>query len=80
MSTSVKAHTRGAPDPFAPVMKAKRKRFASKWGVEIVSANDDRLAAPIPDPVPGPTPMSLAEIAEQLVELSKLATQIRRQL
>lgn len=80
MSTKVKAHTRGAPDPFAPVMEAKRKRFASKWGVELVSANDDRLAAPIPDPAPGPAHLSLAEIAEQLAELSKLAAQIRRQL
>lgn len=80
MSIKVKAHTRGAPDPFAPVIDAKRKRFASKWGVEIVSANDDRLAAPIPDPVPGPAPMILAEIAEQLAELSKLAAQIGRQV
>lgn len=80
MSTSVKAHTRGAPDPFAPVMEAKRKRFASKWGVELVSANDDRLAAPIPHPVPGPAPLSLAEIAKRLEELSKRAAQIGRQV
>jgi hypothetical protein len=80
----VKSHTRRAPekkpDPFAPVNDAKRRRFASKWGVELVSANDDLLAAPIPDPVPGPAPMSLAEIAEQLEELSKRAAMIGRHL
>lgn len=61
----VKSHMRRAPekkpDPFAPVNDAKRRRFASKWGVELVSANDDRLAAPIPDAVPGPAPMPIEE-------------------
>lgn len=72
MSTKVKAHTRGAPDPFAPVMEAKRKRFASKWGVEIVSANDDRLAAPIPDPVPGPAPMPIEQHKSLLKTLAAM--------
>ncbi|NSY17218.1 hypothetical protein [Neorhizobium sp. AL 9.2.2] len=80
MSVRVKAHTRGPADPLTPDIEAKRRRFQSKWGIAMVSANDDRLAAPIPDPVPGPAPMSLAEIAEQLAELSKLAAQIGRQV
>lgn len=59
--TNVKAHTRGKDDPFAPVIEAKRARFCRKWGVELISANDDRLAKPIADPVPGPGRFSLFE-------------------
>jgi hypothetical protein len=40
--TPVKAHSRGKPDPFAPVIEAKRHRFRSKWGLEITTANDDK--------------------------------------
>lgn len=80
MSIKVKTHTRGPDDPLKPIMDTNRRRFESKWGVKLVSANDSRLAASIPDPVPGPAPMSLAEIAEQLEELSKLAAQIGRQV
>jgi hypothetical protein len=76
-TTSVSSHTRRlpekAPDPFAPVIEAKRATFARKWGVELIGANDDRLAKPIADPVPGPGRMSLAEIAAQLRTLAKLA-------
>jgi len=76
-TTSVSSHTRRlpekAPDPFAPVIEAKRARFCRKWGLEIVSDNDDRLAKPIADPVPGPGRMSLAEIAAQLMALAKRA-------
>lgn len=80
MITKVRAHVRGVPDPLTPDIEAKRRRFQSKWGIAMVSANDELLAAPIPDPVPGPAPMSLAEIAEQLAELSELAAQIGRQV
>jgi hypothetical protein len=81
-TTKVSGHTRRlpekAPDPFAPVMEAKRKAFASKWGVEMVSANDDRLAAPIPEPVHGNARQTLAEITAQLAALAKLAAKIGR--
>ena len=64
-SVKVSGHTRRlpdkAPDPFKPVMEAKRPAWCRKFGVELVGANDDRLAAPIADPVPGPAPMSLEE-------------------
>ncbi|MBP2462085.1 MULTISPECIES: hypothetical protein [unclassified Rhizobium] len=72
----VKSYTRRAPekkpDPFAPLNDAKRRRFASKWGVELVSANDDRLAAPIPDPVPGPVPMPIEQHKSLLRTLAEL--------
>lgn len=80
MSVRVRAHVRGAPDPLTPEIEAKRRRFQSKWGIAMVSANDSRLAAPIPDPVRGPAPMSLAEIADQLEQLSKRAAMIGRLL
>jgi hypothetical protein len=78
--TPVKAHTRGKPDPFAPVLEAKRPHFASKWGVEMVSANDERLAAPIADPVPGPGRQSRAEISAQLEALAAQADKIASSL
>lgn len=71
--TQVKAHTRGKDDPFAPVIEAKRARFCRKWGLEIVSANDDRLAKPIADPVPGSGRSTLSEIADQLMALARRA-------
>jgi hypothetical protein len=81
---AVKSHTRRAPekkpDPFASLNEAKLHRFASKWGLEVVSANDSRLSAPISDPVPGPAPMSLAEIEDRLEQLSKRAAMIGRLL
>jgi hypothetical protein len=72
MSTKVKAHVRGAPDPLTPEIEAKRSRFESKWGIPMVSANDDRLAAPIADPVPGPAAMPLEEHKSLLRALAKL--------
>ncbi|MBB4347998.1 hypothetical protein [Aliirhizobium cellulosilyticum] len=53
--------------------RADRIAFLNFRGVEIVSANDDRLAKPIADPVPGPGRMTLAEIAAQLMALAKRA-------
>jgi hypothetical protein len=72
MSIKVKAHSRGAPDPFAPVMEAKRREWCRKWNVELIGANDDRLAAPIPDPVPGPAPMPIEEHKSLLRTLAEL--------
>jgi hypothetical protein len=81
-TTTISSHTRRlpekAPDPFAPVLEAKRKAFASKWGVEVVSANDDGLAAPIADPVPGPGRLTLEDIAAQLKALADRAAEIGR--
>jgi hypothetical protein len=70
--TKVKAHTRGVPDPFAPVLEAKRASYARKWGVELVGANDDRLAAPVGDPVPGPALVSLESLKQQLKDIAKM--------
>jgi hypothetical protein len=78
----VSAHTRRqpekAPDPFAPVLEAKRATFCRKWNVELIGANDDRLAAPVADPVPGPGRLTLAQIAAELAALAKLAANIGR--
>jgi hypothetical protein len=78
MSIKVKAHVRGAPDPLTPEIEAKRSRFESKWGIPMVSANDDRLAAPIADPVPGPGRLTLEDIAAQLKALADRAAEIGR--
>lgn len=75
-TTSVSSHTRRlpekAPDPFASVMEAKRKDYARWWGVELIGANDDRLAKPIADPVPGPGRFSLFEHKWLIRSLAKL--------
>lgn len=73
-TVSVKAHVRRkaekAPDPFAPVIEARRKDFARKWNVELVGANDDRLAAPIADP--GPMRVTVESITQQLKDIAKM--------
>lgn len=75
-TTSVSSHTRRlpekAPDPFAPVIEAKRARFCRKWGVELIGANDDRLAKPIADPVPGPGRFNLESMKAQLRDIAKM--------
>lgn len=72
----VSSHTRRlpekAPDPFAPVIEAKRARFCRKWGLKIVSANDSRLAKPIADPVPGPVRFNLESHSSLMRALGKL--------
>jgi hypothetical protein len=45
-----------------------------------MGANDDRLAAPIADPVPGPGRQSFAEISAQLEALAAQADKIARSL
>lgn len=75
-TTSVSSHQRRlpekAPDPFAPVIEAKRARFCRKWGVELISANDDRLAKPIADPVPGPGRVTIESMKAQLRDIAKM--------
>jgi|GEM_PF-6271958 len=72
MSVRVKAHARGPADPLTPDIEAKRRRFHSKWGIEVVGANDSRLSPPIPDPVPGPAPMPIEEHKSLLRTLAEL--------
>ena len=67
--THVKAHTRGKEDPLKPVMEARRRAYAKRWGVELVGTDDARLAQPVADPAPGGP--SLASIAAKLAELAK---------
>lgn len=75
-TTSVSSHTRRlpekAPDPFASVIEAKRKDYARWWGVELIGANDDRLAKPIADPVLGPGRFNLEDHHPLLRALGKL--------
>ncbi len=79
----VSAHTRRppekAPDPFAPVMAARRRAFAAKWGVELVGSDDPRLAAPVPAPTKAASAMSLDEISEQLHGLADQMSRIGRE-
>jgi hypothetical protein len=67
----VKEHTRGKPDPFASIIEAKKPRFAVKWHVELVTTDDPRLKAPIPEPAHAPGRKPLLEIAGQLMALAK---------
>ena len=67
--TNVKAHTRGKEDPFAPVIDARRRAYAKRWGVELVGTDDARLSRPVADPAPGGP--SLASIAAKLADLAK---------
>lgn len=75
-TVKVSNHTRRlpekAPDPLAPVIEARRKAFARKWGIELVGANDDRLPAPIADPTPAPSGMSLERHKSLLKSLAKM--------
>ena len=68
----VKAHERGVADPFAPAIDARRKDFARKWHVELIGANDDRLAAPVADRVPGPGRVSVESLKQQLKDIAKM--------
>lgn len=74
--TNVKAHTRGKEDPFKPVMEARRRAYAKRWGVELVGTDDARLSRPVAAPVRGEP--SLSSIADQLSKLAKLMSNIGR--
>jgi hypothetical protein len=52
--------------------RADQVAFLKFNGVGIVSANDDRLAAPIADPVPGPGRVSVESIKQQLKDIAKM--------
>lgn len=69
--TNVKAHTRGKPDPLAPIIEARRPLYLAKWGIEVVGHDDNRLSVPVAEPVTGPGRVSLSEIAAQLMALAK---------
>jgi hypothetical protein len=75
-TTSVSSHTRRlpekAPDPFAPVMEAKRPDYARWWGVELVGSNDSRLSVPVADPVPGPGQFNIEDHNPLMRTLAKL--------
>ena len=66
--TTTRITVKKPPPAFASVLDAKRKQFARKWGVELVGANDPRLAQPIPETVVGGK--SLEEIADNLHALA----------
>lgn len=70
---TVKEHTRRPPekpaDPFKPVMEARRRAYAKRWGVELVGTDDARLSRPVADPATGGP--SLASIAAKLADLAK---------
>lgn len=57
-------------DPFAPVIDARRRVYAKRWGVELVGTDDARLSRPVAAPVRGGP--SLASIIEDLRDLVKV--------
>lgn len=65
-----------APDPFSPLIEARRRAYAKRWGVELVGTDDARLSRPVADPATGGP--SLASIAESLRNLAKLMSNISR--
>ena len=76
--TNVKAHTRGKEDPFAPVIDARRRAYAKRWGVELVGTDDARLSRPVVPPARGGP--SLASIIEDLGNLAKAWKRIGRRI
>ena len=70
----VREHQRKEPikpaDPFAPVIEARRRAYAKRWGVELVGTDDVRLSRPVAAPVRGGP--SLASIIEDLRDLVKV--------
>lgn len=73
---TVKSHSRRkpekAPDPFSPAIEAKRSDFCRKWNLDLVGANDDRLAAPIAHPVVGPARMPIEKHRSLLQVLARM--------
>lgn len=57
-------------DPFAPVIEARRRAYAKRWGVELVGTDDARLSRPVAAPArSGP---SLASIIGDIRDLVKV--------
>lgn len=77
---TVREHTRRPPekpaDPFKPVMEARRRAYAKRWGVELVGTDDARLSRPMGPPEAGGP--SQASIIEGLRNLAKLMRNIGR--
>lgn len=77
---SVNAYTRRPPekpdDPFKPVMEARRRAYAKRWGVELVDTDDARLSRPVAAPARGGP--SLASIIGDLRNLVKVMANIGR--
>ena len=59
-----------APDPFSPLIEARRRAYAKRWGVELVGTDDARLSRPVADPATGGP--SLSSIAAKLADLAKV--------
>ena len=82
MAVTVRSHMRRSPekpeDPFAPIMEARKREFASKWGILLTDASDQRLLQPMTEP--GPDRFTQSAIEEQLRGLAKLATKIWRMM
>lgn len=74
--TNVKAHTRGKEDPFSPLIEARRRAYAKRWGVGLVGTDDARLSRPVAAPVRGGP--SLSSIIEDLRNLVKVMANIGR--
>lgn len=65
-----------APDPFSPLIEARRRAYAKRWGVELVGTDDARLSRPVGPPEAGGP--SQASIIEGLRNLAKLMRNIGR--
>lgn len=78
--TTVREHTRRPPekpaDPFTPVIEARRRAYAKRWGVELVGTDDARLSRPVAAPARGGP--SLASIIGDLRNLVKVMANIGR--
>ena len=76
----VREHQRKEPikpdDPFAPVMEARRRVYARRWGVEFVGTDDARLSRPVAAPVRGGP--SLSSIIGDIRDLVKVMANIGR--
>lgn len=68
--TNVKAHTRGKEDPFKPVIEARRRAYAKRWGVELFGTDDASLSRPVAAPARGGP--SLASIIGDIRDLVKV--------
>lgn len=79
--TTVRQHERQKPrKPDAYIerhldlieRRSDRIAFLKRHGVELIGANDDRLAKPIADPVPGPGRFNLESHSSLMKALGKL--------
>lgn len=59
-----------APDPFSPLIEARRRAYAKRWGVELIGTDDARLSRPVAAPARGGP--SLASIIGDIRNLVKV--------